>query len=342
MNIEITIVSIFDILSISTAFTLGLLFITSKSKNNKANIFLGLFLWSLSTEVFTSFIDGQEIDVSIIYSGSITISLLFLYVIKTLNHRYETWHILLITPLLDELTDIIPFFLFFTFNIFLLLYTFNILIKHLKNLEDFYSNIENRTLSWIKNIICIYLFFHSFWVIEDLIGLKFEFVTEYFAIVSTILTFIMIYWIGYNGFTQPEIFNTSILTSDEKKLPELAKKNKETVETFNHFTKKIKDNKLFLQKDITIVNLSKQLEINEKELSKLIKIHTKKNFYHFINRFRIEEFKRLLHTEKANRLSLLGLAKKSGFQSKSTFYSVFKANEGITPKQYQNQLNKSE
>ncbi len=180
---------------------------------------------------------------------------------------------------------------------------------------------------------------------------------EYFATASTVLTLMMIYWIGYNGFTQSEIFNATIFDSDEKEPPqpeveasekEIAIKDeddgieeKATTGIFNQLTQKIKDNKLFLQKDITIRRLASQLKIDEKELSKLIKTHTKKNFYHFINQFRVEEFKRLLKTKKANHLSLLGLSEEAGFSSKSTFYNVFKTSEGVTPKQYQDQLNKS-
>ena len=74
----------------------------------------------------------------------------------------------------------------------------------------------------------------------------------------------------------------------------------------------------------------------------MINTHTQNNFYHFTNQFRVEEFKKLLLSTKAKQLSLLGLAEEAGFYSKSIFYTVFKDAEGITPKQYQNQLKKSE
>lgn len=358
MTLEISPLSIIDILSIATAFMLGLLFLTSKSKNNKANIFLGLFLWSLTTEVLASFLDGQETETPIIATCLLTLPLLFLYVIKTLNYRFKSWYIVLVLPFLFEFTEIVPEPFYYIFSILLLLYILKILNKHQQKLGDFYSYTENKTLSWIKTIVYTYLFFNIFWIVEELIGLQFEFIIEYFAITSSILTLVMIYWIGFNGFTQPETFNATVFNTNEKEAPqpetETSEKDivindedsdiedQETTKLFHQLTQKIKDNKLFLQKDITIRSLSRQLKINEKELSKLIKTHTKKNFYHFINQFRVEEFKRLLKTEKANHLSLLGLSEEAGFSSKSTFYSVFKTSEGVTPKQYQDQLNKSE
>lgn len=346
MTLEISFLSIIDLLSIATAFMLGLLFLTSKSKNNKANIFLSLFLWSLTTEVLASFLDGQETEIPIIATGLLTLPLMFLYVIKTLNYRFKGWYIVLALPFLFEFTGIIPEPFYYIFSILLLWYILKILNKHQQKLGDFYSYTENKTLSWIKTIIYIYLFFNVFWIIEDIIGLQFEFIIEYFAITSSILTLVMIYWIGYNGFTQPEIFNATVFNTDEKEIvindEDSGLEDKETTKLFHQLTQKIKDKSLFLQKDITIRSLSRQLKINEKELSKLIKTHTKKNFYHFINKFRVDEFKRLLKTEKADHLSLLGLSEEAGFSSKSTFYSVFKTSEGVTPKQYQEQLNKSE
>lgn len=358
MTLEISFLSIIDILSIATAFMLGLLFLTSKSKNNKANIFLGLFLWSLTTEVLASFLDGQETEITIISTGLLTLPLLFLYVIKTLNYKFKSWYIVLILPFLFEFIEIIPEPLYYIFSIILLWYILKILNKHQQKLGDFYSYTENKTLSWIKTIIYIYLFFNIFWIVEELIGLQFEFIIEYFALTSSILTLVMIYWIGHNGFTQPEIFNATTFDTSKNEIPqsetEISEKDtvindedneiedQETTKLFHQLILKIKDKSLFLQKDITIRSLSRQLKISEKELSKLIKTQTKKNFYHFINQFRVEEFKRLLKTKKADELSLLGLSEEAGFSSKSTFYSVFKATEGITPKQYQDQLNKSE
>ncbi len=357
MNVEISPIGIFDILSMSTAFMLGLLFLTSKSKNNKANVFLGLFLWSLSSEVLASFLGGQEIKFEPISTGLLTLPLLFLYVIKTINYKLRPWYILLVIPFFTEFTGVIPGIFYYAFSIFILIYILKILEKHQQKLGDFYSDTENKTLSWIKSIVYIYLFFNVFWIVEDLIGLKFEFIIEYFAITSTILTLVMIYWIGHNGFSQPEIFNVFVVNSEEKEplkseisdskeiIQEGEIKGKEVENSSNFFeelTKKIRDRKLFKQKDITIRNLSRQLEINEKEFSRLINTHTEKNFYHYINQFRVEEFKRLLKTEKVNHLSLLGLSEEAGFYSKSTFYNVFKNHEGITPKQYQDLINKSE
>ncbi len=191
MTIEVSPISVFDILSIANALMLGVLFITSRSKNNKANIFLGLFLFSLAIEVLASFLDGQDLNLPIMDTGLLTLPLLFLYVIKTLNYRFKLWYSLLLIPFLTEFTRVIPAVFYYGFSIVLLLYILRILKRNRSKLGDFYSDIEHKTLSWIKGIIYIYLFFHVFWIIEDLVGLQFESITTYFAEASTILTFLI-------------------------------------------------------------------------------------------------------------------------------------------------------
>ena len=111
--VEINLFSLFDILSIATAFMLGLLFLTTKSKNNKANIFLGLFLWSLATEVLQSLIEGQEIEsVEIFGAGVLTLPLLFLYVVKTLNYKLKTIYLFFLAPLFIESLGFLPIYFF--------------------------------------------------------------------------------------------------------------------------------------------------------------------------------------------------------------------------------------
>ncbi|WP_299120545.1 helix-turn-helix domain-containing protein [uncultured Tenacibaculum sp.] len=344
MNIEFNYINIIDILSIGTSFLFGLFFIVSKSKNNIANLFLGLFLMSLSMEVLSTFLDNVKLDkFSYPSTGVITIPLLFLYIIKTLNYQIrKRYMLLLLLPLIFVIFRIKSDYIYSGFDILFLIIILRIIAIHKMKLGDFHSNIENKTLSWIKTIVYTYLFFYLFWGIEDIITYQNKMITMYFSQISSIMTLLIIYWIGYKGFSQPEIF---INTIDYNKnnivnVNDSSLKNN-TEEQFKNLTEIIQREQLFLNADIDLYTLSKQLNIKEKELTKLIKIHTNKNFYQFMNQFRIEKFKKLVSSKKVKHMSLLGLALESGFGSKSSFYRVFKLMEGITPNQYLKSIKKS-
>ena len=55
-----------------------------------------------------------------------------------------------------------------------------------------------------------------------------------------------------------------------------------------------------------------------------------------MNGYRIEEVKRRLQAGDTQRLTLLGIAYESGFNSKTTFNRVFKETTGMSPKAYKN------
>jgi AraC-like DNA-binding protein len=62
-----------------------------------------------------------------------------------------------------------------------------------------------------------------------------------------------------------------------------------------------------------------------------------KNFNDFINELRIEEVKSRM--ERSGDAGLLAIAFESGFNSKATFNRAFKKFTGLTPREYQENLN---
>ncbi|MBL7971922.1 MAG: helix-turn-helix domain-containing protein [Prolixibacteraceae bacterium] len=94
-----------------------------------------------------------------------------------------------------------------------------------------------------------------------------------------------------------------------------------------------KQKQLFLKYDITLQEASDELLIPKYRLTQAIKTAGYPNFYAFVNAQRIEYSKELLLNLPRN-LALESVVADSGFQSKSTFYRVFKESTGLTPKEY--------
>ena len=82
--------------------------------------------------------------------------------------------------------------------------------------------------------------------------------------------------------------------------------------------------------------LSKQLGINEQNLSELLALSFDSNFYDFSNKYRLNQFKELV-VQKPNQ-SLLDTAMEAGFSSKASFNRIVKSLTGLTPGQIKSQL----
>jgi AraC-like DNA-binding protein len=96
----------------------------------------------------------------------------------------------------------------------------------------------------------------------------------------------------------------------------------------------MENNKPFLDCELTLVKLASMMDISLHQLSYLINTGFDDNFYQFINRYRIEETKKMLLDEKSNHLSFQGIALEVGFKSKSVFNATFKKHTGQTPSEY--------
>ncbi|MEI6883682.1 MAG: helix-turn-helix domain-containing protein [Bacteroidota bacterium] len=92
--------------------------------------------------------------------------------------------------------------------------------------------------------------------------------------------------------------------------------------------------KIYLDEHLTLAQAAHSLKTNTTYLSRLINEHYNINFSAFTNKYRIEEAKKMILDDNFNNLSIEGIAKNSGFRSKSTFNQVFKQSTGFTPSDF--------
>lgn len=99
-------------------------------------------------------------------------------------------------------------------------------------------------------------------------------------------------------------------------------------------------NRLYEDAELTLTSLAVKLNIPPHDLSRIINVGMEKNFSDFINEFRVRETARKMQDPANDRLTLLGIAYESGFNSQRTFNRVFKEMTGKTPMEYKNGLKK--
>ena len=94
------------------------------------------------------------------------------------------------------------------------------------------------------------------------------------------------------------------------------------------------DNKPYLEPKLTLSQLAELLGTSPNNLSQVINQCEGKNFYDFVNSYRISEFINRASSQTSKNLNILGIALDSGFNSKSSFNEVFKKQTGKTPSIY--------
>ncbi len=102
----------------------------------------------------------------------------------------------------------------------------------------------------------------------------------------------------------------------------------------------VKVNRFYLDAELSLNSLAKELGISIHELSRIINTGLRKNFNDFVNEFRIQDVARKMKDPTYDRITLLGIAYDCGFNSKTTFNRAFKQILGKSPAEYKAELKK--
>lgn len=92
--------------------------------------------------------------------------------------------------------------------------------------------------------------------------------------------------------------------------------------------------KIFVNDNLSVEDVAIRLGTNSKYVSQVINEKYGRNFYNFINAYRVEEAQKLLRSGGLEKYSMLGIAQMVGFGSKSSFNAYFKRITGLTPSEF--------
>jgi AraC-like DNA-binding protein len=130
--------------------------------------------------------------------------------------------------------------------------------------------------------------------------------------------------------------NNSPDPAREKPIPS-GRNQDELEEMLPIIIKYMQDEKPFLEPELTLQQLAARLSLKPKMLSLVINEKLGRNFFDFINHYRIEEAKRMLTNPEDKKITILEVLYEVGFNSKSSFNTLFKKYTGLTPSAFKQQ-----
>jgi AraC-like DNA-binding protein len=185
--------------------------------------------------------------------------------------------------------------------------------------------LQNRTNDSNQSLITLIAFGYFAFIFLHLIT---QFNEENFSFKISFLVYVLLYTF---------ILTFLIIKENSKSFKDNTsrdEKEKYFSEIAFKLTKVIEEDRPYLDAKLTIYQLAKLIDSNEKYLSHYLNCVHEVNFYTYINNFRIEEAKKLLLSEEAENYTIETIANMSGFHSKSSFNSAFKKSTEMTPSEY--------
>lgn len=236
----------------------------------------------------------------------------------------------------------IIFFTEFVWNVGLLYFSIRHYKKYRAWLDENFSDTEKIKFDWLKN------FLYTFTLVL-ILGAVFDFVNSFVFKLSYVQYFYFelilafaAYYLAIAGYLRSQTIELNFGETESLKVEETREEKKTLLSESELENLKIKlqnlmqTEKPFLNPQLTLTELSKNLGINSTVLSHTINNGFGKNFNDFINEFRIAEVKDKLQNGDVENSTLLGIAFDCGFNSKATFNRAFKKFTGISPKEFQN------
>ncbi|MDN5215480.1 helix-turn-helix domain-containing protein [Fulvivirgaceae bacterium BMA12] len=202
-----------------------------------------------------------------------------------------------------------------------------LLRRHRRNILDKFSDVEKINLRWLQILT---------WGMG---GIWLIVIFEEGSIFTFSGVVIFVFLIAFFGIKQVRIF-ASNEPAEVDAAPPKGKYAKSGLNEalssrlYEQLITRMNSEALYRNGDLSIGDLASQLDVHPNYLSQVINEREGRNFYDFVNHYRVEEFKRLIADPKNHHLTLLSMAFDCGFNSKSAFNRYFKKNTGQTPSEY--------
>ena len=200
-----------------------------------------------------------------------------------------------------------------------------------KKLQAYPKDKVRFSVDWLLytlNLILLFTFVWAYLTYENLVITHGE--TSFYLLWVTIAS--LIYWLGHMG------IYTFGIREERQKIRNYLHHSREDLfkkKGKSSLVQQVEDGlvkqKLFLDSNLTLEALASRMDISAGHLSRTIKQEMGTSFVDYVNTLRVEEAKKHLKNPDFASYTITAIGLEAGFNSKSTFYEVFKKNTGHTP-----------
>ncbi len=210
---------------------------------------------------------------------------------------------------------------------------FHLVQKYNHAVTAFYSEIRTKNLRWMNGFMVILLVIFAGYLCLFFI-LFHSGDRPHFERLLSFMQSMAVY--GFGAFSL--IFDSPLPETALTEPGPSYKKSQIAADSLDGLKEKLsllmEEKKFHLDPELTLPMLALNTGIPRNTLSQLINEGFGKNFYDFVNSYRVAEVISLMNSEKKNDDKLLTLAFEAGFNSKPAFNAIFRKATGQTPSEY--------
>lgn len=200
--------------------------------------------------------------------------------------------------------------------------------KNNKNIKNTFAYMHGKiTLLWLGLLPILFILFFTFSVVVEKTELSSIIDTK---IIHSLSFFFFMLYLIYFGIRQKNIYIPIHKVLVEKK--------SKGIENDDLLIDKIRrimlKEKLYRNPTLSLYDLADAMNVSRHNLTNLLNEKLEMNFFQFVNLYRLEEVSSRIKDDYEKKYNIIELAYDSGFNSKSSFNSLFKKQYEMTPTQY--------
>lgn len=196
------------------------------------------------------------------------------------------------------------------------------------------NEMNRRLMRWLQKFSIGfggYWIFLFFWMLYLFVADKFFFEADYiFMLSNAVLINILVYSALYHN----REFSQYLLAMFYEKYKRSTLSPEHSRAILKNLVNFMENEKPYLEPHLKISHLATRLSISTNILSQVLNQELNKNFFEFVNDYRIAEAIKRLSDPKFSHITIMGIALDSGFNNKNTFNRLFKKHTGQTPSQF--------
>jgi AraC-like DNA-binding protein len=227
--------------------------------------------------------------------------------------------------------------------------------KYSSRIKNIFSSLDKIKLGWLRNITILFSLGIVMYIIENALNTGGVISNQF--IISSLITPVVIYLTSYLAIVKSEIFASPEFNrlieeipveepgapaEEVQNVPKKYLKSGLSEEKAKEYVARLieimEKDKPYLNSELTLGSLAELLSIPAHNLSEVINTQLNQSFFDFINSYRVNKVKYDLGDPSKNNLTLLAIAMEAGFNSKSSFNTIFKKHTGLTPSGYKKSL----
>lgn len=202
------------------------------------------------------------------------------------------------------------------------------------------SDTDRINLNWLNLILLLWLVAALVLVPVGFLTLSLGwFTTDSLDMMIALTSVVFFFTLGFYGFKQTTVFTNLELKETGKATAANYERSgltpRQAKDHHASLLQLMEEKKPHLNGDLTAGELSQLLGVSTNHLSQILNKEQGQNFFDFVNGYRVNEVIYKMGDPANAHLTLLAIALDSGFNSKTSFNTVFKKITGLTPSQYQ-------